>query len=401
MKPLLSYAARRSAVGVLVLVTFALSLGAVSSTANQELKAASTRPDPISSAIDDYLKLYVERKDFSGAILVAQRGKILVSRAYGMANCELGVPNTTRTKFRIASMSKQFTAAAVLLLEQRGLLNVQDAIAKFIPGFPQGQHITLANLLTHTSGIEGEMETLPEITSDPQAFHALPELVAMLKKSNPTVDSTPETRYSNRNFVLLAFVIEKVSGGPYGVFLKQNIFKPLGMNDTGNEEYFQVVPGLASGYEPGFSGIDKAPLDAFWNNVGAGSLYSTVEDLYKWDGALYTGQVSTEKSRLEMFKPLVPGGYGYGWGVSQRFGHSVLGHNGRTAGFFGDISRYPDDDAVTIFLSNIGSGAADSMRMGLGAILFGAKYAETEKIVQVAIDARDLDQYTGKYEMFP
>lgn len=383
------------------LITLTLFSGAIRSDASQRLMVASTQQGSIASAVGNYLKPYVERKDFSGAILIAHRGKILISKAYGMANYELGFPNTTKTKFRIASISKQFTAAAVLLLEQRGLLNGQDPIAKFVPDFPRGQQITLANLVTHTSGITGNMETLPEIAQDREVFHSLEDVVAMLKKSSPASDPTPKTRYSNKNFVLLAFIIEKVSGQSYGAFLRQNIFEPLEMKDTGNEEYLQVVRGLASGYEPGISGIDKAPLDDYWNNVGAGSLYSTVEDLYKWDRALYTGRLLTEESRRKMFTPLLLGGYGYGWGIRERFGHKVFTHNGRTPGFDGDISRYPDDDAVTIFLGNIGSGAADSIRQDLGAILFGGKYSEPERIVQVPIDPKSLEQYAGKYGMFP
>jgi len=385
----------------LFLVTLTLFSGAGSSDASQRFKVASTQQGPIASAVDNYVKPYVERKDFSGAILIAQRGKILVSKGYGMANYELGIPNTPKTRFRLASISKQFTAAAVLLLEQRGLLNVQDPIAKFIPDFPRGQQIALAHLVTHTSGITGDMETLPEIAQDRQAFHSLEDLVTMLKKSGPASDFTLKTRYSNKNFVLLAFIIEKVSGESYAAFLRRNIFEPLEMRDTGNEEYLQIVNGLATGYEPGISGIDKAPLDDYWNNVGAGSLYSTVDDLYKWDRALYTSKLLTEASRRKMFTPLLPGGYGYGWGIRERFGHKVFTHNGRTPGFDGDISRYPDDDAVTVFLGNIGSGAADSIRQDLGAILFGGKTSEPERIAQVAIDPKSLEQYEGTYEMYP
>src|ERR1700730_18245265 len=135
--------------------------------------------------IDHDIAHYLEMKDFSGAILIAQRGKILASKAYGMANYEFAVPNTTRTRFLIASISKQFTATAVVLLEQRNLLGTRDPIAKFIPDFPLGQKITLHHLLTHSSGITGNMETLPDIQQDIEAFHSLDDLVQMLKNAGP------------------------------------------------------------------------------------------------------------------------------------------------------------------------------------------------------------------------
>jgi hypothetical protein len=209
------------------------------------------------------------------------------------------------------------------------------------------------------------------------------------------------TAYSNKNYVLLAYIVEKVSGEHFGPFLRHNIFEALDMKDTGSEEYMEVVPHLATGYEPGVFGVDAAPIDDWWNNVGAGTIYSTVEDLHKWDRALYSDKLLTAGSRKKMFTEYLQGGYGYGWAFHERFGRKVIAHNGREPGFVADISRYVDDDAVTIVVGNIGSGAADLIRQDLGAILFGQKYALPERRPRVSLDERTLDQFVGRYEMFP
>jgi CubicO group peptidase (beta-lactamase class C family) len=150
---------------------------------------------PIAAQVDAYLKPYVDMQDFSGAVLIARGSRVLVNKAYGMANCELAVTNTPQTRFRIASVSKQFTAAAVLLLEQRKLLSTDDPLAKFIPDLPHGEEITIHHLLTHTSGITGSMENLPEIQQDMQAFHSLAELARMLKKSGLELPPGSRTAY--------------------------------------------------------------------------------------------------------------------------------------------------------------------------------------------------------------
>jgi CubicO group peptidase (beta-lactamase class C family) len=240
---------------------------------NQTTPHAETETgQSVAAQVDAYLKPYVDMQDFSGAVLIARGSRVLVNKAYGMANCELAVANTPQTRFRIASVSKQFTAAAVLLLEQRKLLSTDDTLAKFIPDFSHGKEITIHHLLTHTSGITGNMENLPEIHQDLQAFHPLVELAQMLKKSVPESPPGSRTAYSNKNYVLLAYIVEKVSGEHFGPFLRHNIFELLDMKDTGSEEYMEVIPHLATGYEPGVLGLDAAPIDDWWNNVGAGTI---------------------------------------------------------------------------------------------------------------------------------
>src|SRR5262249_26646967 len=149
------------------------------------------------------------------------------------------------------------------------LLSTDDPLSKFIPGFPHGETIKIHHLLTHTSGVTGSMENLPEIQQDFQAFHSLAELAEILKKTVPESPAGSKTAYSNKNYVLLAFIVEKASGERFGPFLRRNIFSRLNMNDTGSVEYMEIVPHLATGYEPGALGLEAAPIDDSWNNVGA------------------------------------------------------------------------------------------------------------------------------------
>jgi len=361
----------------------------------------SRNTQSIAAQLDAYLKPYVDVQDFSGAVLIARGDRVLADKAYGMANFELAVANTPKTRFRIASVSKQFTAAAVLLLEQRRLLSTSDPLSKFISDFPHGDEITIHHLLTHTSGIAGNMETLPEIQQDMQAFHSLGELAQMLKKSAPESSAGSTTAYSNKNYVLLAYIVEHLSGVRFDQFLRKNVFEPLGMKDSGSAKYMEVFPNMATGYEPGFFGLDAAPLDDWWNNVGASTIYSTTEDLYKWHRALGSDKLLTASSRKKMFTQFLQQRYGYGWAIGERFGRKVIAHNGREPGFVADISKYVDDDAVTILVGNIGSGAADKIRTDLGAILFEQKYTPPESRAYVSLKEADLEQFVGQYETSP
>ena len=180
--------------------------------------------------IDEYVRPFLDAGGFSGAILAAKDGRILLSKGYGMANYELGISNTPKTKFHIASVSKTFTAAAVLLLEETSRLKVSDPVAKFVPDYPQGERITIHHLLTHTSGIPN-VNDFPDYGRWSRFPHQLEEIVGWFKRK--PLEFAPGERYgySNSNYNLLAFIIEKASGERYGDFLKRRIFDPLEMRE--------------------------------------------------------------------------------------------------------------------------------------------------------------------------
>ena len=198
------------------------------------ITSLSAQDRGLDARVDSYLAPYVKGKNFLGAVLVAQGDRVLVNRAYGAASYELQVPNSPETRFHIASVSKPFTAAAILLLEQRGMLHVSDPVSRFLPAFPNGQKITLQHLLTHTSGITN-VNNLPEYATASR-FAQTPATLIELFQSKP-LGFEPGTKYeySNSNYNILAFVIEQVSGKSYGEFLRENIFVPLGLQDTGHD----------------------------------------------------------------------------------------------------------------------------------------------------------------------
>ena len=352
-------------------------------------------PADLSAKIDAYVRPYVDSNNFSGAILVAQGDKILFRRGYGLANYELAVPNTPETRFHIASISKSFTAAAVLMLERRAQLSAGDPLSKFIPDYPNADKITLHDLLTHRSGIPN-VNNLPVYTERSRMRLSLPEIIQLFK--HEPLDYAPGARfhYSNSNYNLLAFVIEKVSGQTYGAFLRQNIFQPLAMTGTGNDDGSdQLIENRASGYVPaGMQEVENAPYLNWSIKTGNGSLYSTVDDLYKWDRALYTDKVLGARSREKMFTDY--GGFGYGWFVRQQFGRRVTAINGRSPGFTSSLERFVDDDVCIALAANTYSGLTQTMADDLAAIVFQQKYQVPK--AGVAISPALMERYAGRYQ---
>jgi CubicO group peptidase (beta-lactamase class C family) len=352
----------------------------------------------IENEVDAYVKPYIDAGGFSGAILMAKDGRIMLKKGYGMANYELDVPNTPQTKFHIASVSKTFTAAAIMILVQRGKLSTDDSLAKFISDYPNGKKITIHHLLTHTSGIPN-VNAFPEYNRASRFPHSIEDLVNMFKEKPLNFIPGEKYNYSNSNYNLLAYIIEKVSGLSYGEFLRKNIFYPLDMKDSGHDGYARaIIKNQASGYQPaGAKGIKKAPYLDWSIKTGNGSIYSTIEDLYKWDRAIYTEKILTESSKKKMFADHIDG-VGYGWFVRKRNSRRVTDMNGRSPGFTSYLRRFIDENACIIVLSNNYSPASHMMVSDLGAILFDEKYDVFEEIKPIKVDEKILDGYLGHYE---
>jgi len=366
--------------------------------------AASPLPAPGQAAggdaaarMDAYLAAAHETGRFSGSVLVARGGRILLCKGYGMANYELDVPNTPQTKFRLGSVTKQFTALAILQLEERGKLKVTDTVKKFFPDYPQGDRITLHHLLTHTSGI-------PDITGFPDYVKTMmlpsPALQTIERFKKLPLEFTPGEKfaYSNSGYILLGAIIEKVTGRPYEDGLRDNIFRPLGMDDTGYDHHEIVLKNRASGYEfPGDVMSNTPYLDMSIPHA-AGALYSTVVDLYKWDRALYTDKLLSKADRARMFTPF-KGGYAYGWMIGEAAGHTTIRHSGGINGFTTDIGRFPDDDACVILLTNYVTGYTQEVSESVTGILFGRTIEPPKPLAFVKVPAAVLDTYAGRYRI--
>jgi len=356
---------------------------------------AETLDQEVAQQVNAYVRPMVEGKNFSGSILIAKHGAIVFQQSYGMANYELAVPNDARTRFHIASISKSFTAAAILLLEQRGKLSVNDPLTKFVPDYPSGEKITVHHLLTHRSGIPN-VNDLPEYADKSKSRLSLPEIIDLFK--NKPLQFAPGSRfhYSNSNYNLLAFIIEKVSGTTYGDFLRDNIFRPLGMNDTADDPGTgALIPNRASGYVPvRMDDIENAPYLNWSIKRGNGSLYSTAADLYKWDRALYADKVLNRTERDKMFTDY--GGFGYGWFVRKHSGRRVTSITGRSPGFTSSLERFIDDDLCIIVTANTYSGITQSLSDDLAAIVFGEKYEQVPAPAKIAPE--HLQAYVGRYQ---
>ncbi len=306
------------------------------------------------SKLDEQLTQYTERGEFSGSVLFAFAGGILLERSYGFSDRSSDTPNTPGTNFSIASLTKQFTAMSILMLQEQGKLDVQDRFCTYYPNCPAAwQEITIHQLLTHTSGIPTYTQ-LPDYLSWAE-FPKTPDEIIAFFINEPLLFQPGESwAYSNSGYVLLGYLIEHLSGLSYGDFLEANIFLPLGMSNSGYTP--NGVDGVAVGYydqseEPAFP---ISPSTGF----SAGGIYSTVEDLYRWDQALYTERLIPQSSLDLMFTPYaaafdssVPN-YGYGWIIETQDGHRVYYHQGAVDGFKTFIMRFPDDHVTVVVLSN-------------------------------------------------
>jgi CubicO group peptidase (beta-lactamase class C family) len=352
----------------------------------------------IAAKVDEYMNAAVRVNRFSGSVLVARDGQPIISKGYGLANYELDVPNTPGTVFRLGSLTKQFTAMAVMMLQERGKLSVSDSMCKHLSDCQAAwQPITIRNLLTHTSGI-------PSYTGLPdyEKTQSLPvthvSLIERFKDKPLEFAPGEKFKYNNSGYYLLGVIIERASGKTYADFLQENIFKPLGMTSTGYDSSRSIIKNRAAGYAmQGDSVVNASYLDMSIPYAG-GSLYSTVEDLLRWDQALYTERLVSRKSLDEMFTPF-RGEYGYGWNRRRKFDRQALEHEGGINGFNTFISRYPADRLAVIVLSNNEYRSVARIATDLTAIAFGAVYQIPQERKVIAVASSTLDKYVGQYQL--
>ncbi len=325
----------------------------------------------ISIELNDYMESCAKSTDFMGSVRVVQNGGSLHEKGYGFANLELRVPNTPLTKFRIGSITKQFTAMATLILQEGGKLNVEDHVTDHLSDIPEAwQPITVHHLVTNTSGIMHSW-ALPGFRDTIMNPASAAETIGRFK-DQPLVHKPGEAyHYSGVGFFVLAQIVEKVSGQTYGEFLQDNIFRPLGMQDTGTDETAPILPNRASGYSRQKDGslLNCVPIH-MPILTGGGNLYSTVRDLSVWDEALNAGKLVSQDSYKAMYTP-VKDDYAFGWRVTQESGRRAIAHGGGVSGFNTRILRYPNDNLCVLVFSNVeptpvGDIAKDLAKIALG-----------------------------------
>jgi len=350
--------------------------------------------------MEQVIQSFVEQQQFMGTVLVARRDEVLLDKGYGFADVELNVPVSPNTKFRLGSITKQFTAALVLILQERGKLNVNDPIKKYMPDAPAAwDKITIFNLLTHTSGI-------PNFTSFPdypslEPFATTPEkLVARFR--NKPLDFQPgeQWSYSNSGYVLLGYLIEKISGKSYSQFVDEDIFKPLGMANSGYDSNSAIISNRASGYVPSSGGLVNAGYINMTVPFSAGGLYSTTEDLLRWEQRLFGGKLLSAASLTEMTTPF-KNDYAFGLQVHTVDGHQVIDHGGGIEGFNTLLAYYPEDRLTVIVLGNVNGTAPEQIARDLGTLAQGGNVTLPSERKGASIDPKIFDRYVGSYQLGP
>ena len=395
----------RWSIGMILAVAIGVVGGACATgrATAEGLADAAGEPRPLPSEevvgprVDAFVTPYVTMRDFSGTILIARAGRVLVSRGYGFADFERRVVPDERTKFGIASITKSITAAGIELLAARGRLSLTDPVGKHLAGFQHGDSITVTHLLEHSSGIR-DYYSWPRYASGRAHSISRSDFLSALQAQ--PLDFSPGTRsaYSNSGYFLLAAIIERVSGLPYAEFIERDLLRPLRMNESGDLHDGLAIRGLATGYDAGFppSRIQPAAsVSRSWLE-GSGSTYASARDLYRWLRA----------TRDETLVKLSALPYPYGWGKRSRFGQEVLEQNGRVPiGYSSYAALYRRVDLIVIVLSNIQSAVAEEMGVGLAAIALGESYEIPRLRPGFAnppvSDSELLTDYSGRYEISP
>jgi CubicO group peptidase (beta-lactamase class C family) len=332
---------------------------------------ASLQAQDLAAKMDAALTEAANQKRFMGTALVAKGGKILLEKGYGMADLELEVANKPEMKFRLGSITKQFTAAAIMQLQEQGKLSVSGLACQYVDDCPEAwKAVTIHHLLSHTSGIPSYTSMPGFIKPQSIRIPMKPLEIVMLSRNKP-MDFQPGEGwlYDNSGYLFLGYIIEKITGGTYASYMEKNIFGRLGMQDSGYDVTSKVMKNRAKGYGRGPEGFRNSDYIDMTLPHAAGSLYSTVHDLYLWDRALYTEKVVSKKS-YEAMTTVVRRNYGYGLQLGTFENHKQVAHGGGIPGFGTWIGRFPDDDAVVIVLSNMEGPAAATMSKQLAGLLF-------------------------------
>ncbi len=327
------------------------------------ITANSSFAQQTATQIDELMKKYYDYGQFNGAILVAEKGKVVYAKGLGLANMEWSMPNQPDTKFRIGSITKQFTATLILQLVEEGKLKLDGKITDYLTDYRKdtGDRVTIHHLLNHTSGIPSYTSRPDFRTAIMRNPYKITDFVKQLASGDLEFEPGSKFSYNNSGYVLLGAIIEKVTGKSYETVLTERILKPLGMTNSGYDSTSPLLPKRASGYEKRPSGYVNAPYLDMSLPYAAGSIYSTVEDLYKWDQALHEGKILSAESRKLMFTPGLSN-YGYGIRITdETIGKSelktkIIGHGGGINGFNSLLTRAVDKGQTVVILDNIGQG---------------------------------------------
>ncbi len=352
--------------------------------------------DSTANKLDALITAYANAGRFNGAALVAQHGNILLQKGYGLKNAEDNSLNDANTKFQIASVTKTFTSTVVLKLIELKKMSLTDKLSKYYKGFPNGGSITIENLLTHTSGLRNFTEEDSAITETDEK-----RMIPYLKTLHPDFAPGTNWNYSNSGYVMLAFIIQKVSGMSYWQAVHKYIFDPLQMKNSGFDFIHLRDNKKAVGYDVLNDSV-KQPSVIADSTVpfGAGAIYSTVTDLYKWNQGLQSYKIISKSLMDKAYAPCALHNYGYGWQIDSVYGRKMVSHSGAISGFGSNFARIPADDVCIVLLSNKSGSTFDVMHITdqLLGLLYHQPYKLPVKRTPVAINNDVLKKYVGTYK---
>jgi CubicO group peptidase (beta-lactamase class C family) len=358
--------------------------------------------------IDEFMSAMVEYQQFTGTMLVAEKGKVIYKKGFGLANMDWDIPNVPNTKFRIGSITKQFVAMQIMQLVDEGKIKLDGKLSDYLPEYRKdtGEKITIHHLLTHTSGIP-PYTGLPGFWSDSSRnSYDIDYMVKHFHSGDLEFEPGTQYKYNNSGYFLLAVIIEKVTGKSYEDNLKERILQPVKMNNTGVDRNQRILEKRASGYYRHVNGYTNEPYFYMTNAMGAGDMYSTVEDLYLWDQALYTEKLLSKKLKEKMFTPYLDN-YAYGWSVRNvsldKSTDSVktISHSGGINGFNTRIYRLVNNQHLVVVFNNTGGADLNGICEAVTDILYDRPYELPKRsiteVISKAIDENGVDSAIAQY----
>lgn len=358
-------------------------------------------PQSTSAVLDSFMSAYASQHNFHGAVLIAQKGKLLLHKGYGFRNAQQQVLNDSNSLFQIGSVTKPFTAAIILKLQEEKKLSVQDKLSKYMPDYPKGDCITVAHLLTHTSGIYNFTDNAPFLATEVSKPASKQKMIALIKSKPLAFEPGSQWQYSNGGYWLLGCIIEAVVQRPYEQVVRNYIFEPLQIRNSGFDFAHLVSKQKATGY---FTLNDSmttvAPIVDSSIAYAAGSMYTCTGDLYKWHKGLLH-HIILSKASLDKAFTAVKNDYGYGWFINTVKGNRMISHSGGIHGFNSHFASIPEDDVCIVLLSNTANKRLKAIANDLLNIVYNRAYTlpKARRAVVVALDI--LPQYVGTYTLFP
>jgi len=353
----------------------------------------------IQSKADEYMKSLVSQYKFNGTVFIAKDNQVLFQKGYGFRDVDKKINHDVNSIFQIGSVTKQFTSAIILQLQQEKKLSVQDKISKYFPGFPRCNDITIHHLLSHTSGIYNYTTNSDFMMNKVAIPHTQEQMIALFKDKPLNFEPGTKYDYSNSGYMLLGYIIEKVTKKPYEQVVRERILKPLQMNNSGFDFTNLNNEFKTTGYYNIKDTVVKSAIVDSSVSYAAGALYSTAGDLNKWEQSLYGNNIMNDESKKLAYTP-VRDKYGYGWVIDSLYGTQTIAHGGGIHGFTSFLLRFPAEKLVVILMDNSGGAKLGDIGRDLGGIALGKSIAKSAP-KETKLDEKILQQYVGEYELAP